>query len=230
MLYQPSSAEIEAVIARSLAKHGNAAPLAVRLERARTYLEQFSSYFSWYDGAWEFTQAADERADYTVSWHACTCPDAKRQRDLISGIPFCKHRLALLAYREICGDAIRQRLLPAGVSYRVLRLDYNAAVIARGDQTLACLADYNDKITTVICGIRYTNRALLPALPVDLHLFSEWLAQARPLSNATRAELLYREQLRNGRTVEEAAQIADALLFAAENDLAVQWEAAHAWD
>ena len=55
----------------------------------------------------------------------------------------------------------------------------------------------------------------MPATPDDLGAFAEWLANARPLSAAAAAGILFNQLVAAGRGRVEAADVADAELCAA---------------
>lgn len=157
---------------------------------------------------------------YNLDFHACTCPDANRTngRDLADGRAFCKHRLALLALREICADHLRDRTLGSyrgsGDYRHHLRHEPNAGhLIDEHGRVLYC-HDAAAHIPAILCAFRGSPRGITPATEQDLAIYAEWLAQARPLSPAAAASVLFRRLIDAGRSREEAAAAADSALIA----------------
>ena len=216
MLYQPTPREIAATVARGMEKHLGCKPLADRLQRAEAILADIGRLY--FDGhAWHCESSTSDEMTYTVSFHGCTCPDASRTRDLVAGRPFCKHRLALLAYREILAGHIQTRCLGTyygSNDYRRLKMAPNAGLLLSQSGALLCCANYYDRGPTPLCHTQYTPRGQTPATEVDLWSFAEWLRRAEAMPSVAQAWQTYDRLLAAGNTDAVAAAAADEALIA----------------
>ena len=66
-----------------------------RWRRAAAILTDPGQLLYWNGADWHCV-SSDGQTEYLVTFHGCDCPDAHRTKDLVEGIAFCKHRLALL--------------------------------------------------------------------------------------------------------------------------------------
>ncbi|MFN8468255.1 MAG: hypothetical protein U0X20_22035 [Caldilineaceae bacterium] len=214
MQYRPTADEIRAIVARGAAKHP---ALASRWARAAAILQDRGQLLYWNGQEWHCL-SSDGQTEYPVSFHGCDCPDAARTKDLVEGVAFCKHRLALLALREICAGHMQSRLIGVyrgSSDYRRLRREPNAGLLITDRGLIVYAAAYEDRAATRLCTVRPTARGIMPAAPADLGAFAAWLANARPLSPAAAAGILFNQLVAAGRSRAEAADAADAELCAA---------------
>ena len=103
---------------------------------------------------------------------------------------FCKHKLALLAYRELMAPHIQVRLVGAvdrQGDRNVARLQPNAALLtgkdADGRPLLAYMSRFEHRAPTPLCAVRWTERGTLPRSEADLAAFARWLALAAPIAS-----------------------------------------------
>lgn len=214
MQYRPTADEIAAIVARGTAKHP---VLEARWRRAAAILTDPGQLLYWNGAEWHCV-SSDGQTEYLVTFHDCTCPDAHRTKDLVEGIPFCKHRLALLGLRDICGGHMQSRCLGTyrgSSDFRRLRCEPRAGLLLTDRGLIVHAADYADRTATSLCAIRSTARGIMPATPADLGAFAEWLATTRPLSAAAAAGILFNQLVAAGRDRVTAAAAADAELCAA---------------
>ena len=217
MLYQPTQREIAAVIARSLEKHPGSKPLADRFQRAESILADIHRLI-WDGESWHCESAGSEEMLYRLNFQACSCPDADRHRDLILGRPFCKHRLALLAYREIISDHIAARSLGTyngSADLNRLRLAPNAGLLLYKTGALLYVTDYADRAPSPLCHTMFTARGTMPKAEIDLAVFATWLTKAQPVPSVVEAWRTYDRAIARGETTVDASMEADEALIAA---------------
>ncbi len=217
MLYQPTPREIRETIARSLVKLPGCKPLESRWPRAAEILADIER-LDWNGRTWHCESSTSEEMTYTVGFHGCSCPDAGRTRDLIAGRSFCKHRLALLAYREILAGQIQERCLGTyngSNDYRRLQMAPNAGLLLDRTGALLYCADYYDHAPTPLCHTQYTPRGNTPKEEIDLWALADWLARADAMPSVAVAWRTYDRVLAAGNGTADAATAADEALIAA---------------
>ena len=222
LLYQPAEEEIVATLDHAASR---APSLRSRLNRAGDLLRAGALHFA--QGEWRCCSAHDPNADpdephrvYRVNFTSCECPDCQARRAEVGGVSFCKHLLALLAYRRICLDHLREHLIgdlgDPLVSQEARRAADAALVTFEGiDRTRPSIfawADARHLRPRCICSLIRTRQDLAFASPGHLGAFAEWLGQAQPLPATLEALMLYRRLRELGFHDEDAAEAADAVL------------------
>jgi hypothetical protein len=211
MQYIPTSEEIDAIVARGITKHPS---LAARWGRAAAILSAAPCPVFWTGSEWICT-SSDGRREYQVGFEYCHCPDSERRTDLVEGVAFCKHRLALLAYREICAYHLQTRCLGtyrSSSDFRRLQRELNAGLLITDKRQVVYCPHAGAHIPTTICIFRSSPRGVTPATPVDLGRFAAWLAYARPLSPTAAASILFNQLVAAGKDRTDAAAAADLAL------------------
>ena len=184
MLYQPTHAEIDAVVRHAIDKHPS---LQGRWERAAALLAAVNANLLWTGDTWKCSSQANHRDLYPVDFHSCGCYDHQVAGAVVKGVPFCKHKLALLGYREIMGAQIAARAVgvySGRADLRRLCLRPNGALLYSQNARPAWVmyaVDARDRIPTRLCIVRWTPLGNAPASESDLFVFSNWLEQATPV-------------------------------------------------
>lgn len=180
-IYRPTPQEIQHIVQRGADKWP---ALATRWQRAADILHDED--LCWSGRTWRSMSQSTASNFYAVDFNGCGCFDFLAEGVRVSGRVFCKHKLALLAYRELMAPHIKHRLIGdigdslrrkrARIYARSLLLTYTGA---DGRVGLTAYADESDKIPTPICAVRYKGeRGILPTTERDLYLFATWLAAA----------------------------------------------------
>lgn len=225
-IYHPTEGEISATLGRAACR---APSLRSRLNRADDLLRSQALRFE--RGEWFCSGGTDPSGDpedlhkvYRVDFGACECPDCTLQRAVVGGASYCKHLLALLAYRRICLDHLQSRLLGSmndPDAYRASRRAPNAALllfdkIEPHSLALYTWADATHMRPRWVCSLARTGGGaehdLVFASPGHLGAFAEWLYRAQPLPPELEALVLYRRLRALGFEEEDAAGAADAAL------------------
>jgi len=185
MLYQPTPAEIEAVVRRGTEKHP---PLAGRWARAAALLAAVNQHLSWDGAAWRCYSQSNGRDAYPLDLHSCGCYDHQVAGATVKGVPYCKHKLALLGYRQILGLQIGARALGTYggcADLERLRSRPNAGLLFSQNGAPAhvlYVADGRDRIPTRLCAVRFAPFGNVPADAADVFVCATWLAQAAALA------------------------------------------------
>jgi len=184
MLYQPTSAEIDAVARSSVERFPF---LASRWTRAAAILDAVNRSLSWDGESWRCSSQTADCRNYPLDLHSCACRDCQEAGATVKGIAFCKHKLALHGYRRILGQQIDARTLGvysgrADLDRLRSRPNNGLLFTQRAAPGLALyLADRYDHIPTRLCAVRYTAQGNVPDTEADLFASASWLAQAVPL-------------------------------------------------
>ena len=225
-IYHPTEEEIVTTLGRAACR---APSLRSRLNRSGDLLRGHALRFE--RGEWFCDCGADSNGDpedlhkvYRVDFGACECPDCRAQRAMVGGAAYCKHLLALLAFRRICLDHLRGHLLGSmndPSAFRASRQAPNSALllfdkIEPHSLALYAWADAAHMRPRWVCSLARTKGGsegdLAFASPGHLGAFAEWLSQAQPLPPQLEALVLYRRLRALGFEEEDAAGAADAAL------------------
>lgn len=215
LLYEPTENEIVTTLGHAAAR---APSLRSRLERAGDLLRTGALF--WDGNGWRCRSERETGLVYTLDFHACDCPDHQSGRAAVHEMVYCKHTLALLAYREICIAHLRERKigdLHDHLAAQAARRAANAALLSNctGDGRSTALFAWRDARRLrpeCICAAVATVRGLAPQDEGHLAAFAAWLGQAAPLPPDLEAEQLYRRMVSLGFSEEDAAGVADSAL------------------
>lgn len=182
-LYRPTALEIDHIVRRGADKWPQ---LASRWQRAAEILHDGDPF--WSGRTWRCMSQTDPSQFYAVDFSGCGCHDFLAEGVQVRGRIFCKHKLALLAYRELMAPHIKNRLCGdiGNSSHRQRARTYARTLLLTytgpdGRAGLTAYADERDKIPTPVCAVVYKGeRGILPATEVDLYRFAEWLGGADP--------------------------------------------------
>lgn len=218
-MYYPTAPEIQAMITRGITKNTG---LATRFQAAEKIL--LASHLYWHEGAWRADSSKNPDQSYTVSATTCTCPAAIHKPDMP-----CKHRLALLTFRQLLADHLNARITGdsrfSGDRKRA-SLAPNERILTDtiGKTPLACTYIHGHRFARPICRIRKDlrqNRWVFQS-ETDVKLFADWLGDAHPLRStepdfheadaAAEALAIYTAARARGLSMTEAAEIADCAL------------------
>jgi hypothetical protein len=231
LLYHPSDEEISSTLGRAACR---APSLRSRLNRAGDLLRAGALYFE--GGLWRCAGSGDPDADapaahpvYTLDCGACDCPDCIARRAVVGGVAFCKHLLALQAYRSILLDHLRERIigeLPQACAREEARRAANAALLLSPGAdpqhpALFAYADSRRLRPSCICSLFRGGGDLAFTSAGHMGLFAEWLAKAQPLPAELQALVLYRRLRALGFHEEDAAEAADSVVDLASGTMPV---------
>jgi hypothetical protein len=178
MLYRPTVAEIDAIIHQGITKQPH---LTERYQRARDILLD-DGLFTIHDD-WYCASQTTSKLSYTVNG-ACTCPDYQKGGGTIQGHIFCKHRLALEAYRHLLEGHLEQRLM-GNAKFRIdldrSRLSPNTYLLQLWETNRLGTHLDHGRLPQPICSFRWAKRGRTFASDADLAHFATWLATAQPL-------------------------------------------------
>lgn len=104
-LYRPTTGEILAIIQQGIDKHPQ---LRERYQRAAEILH--NDHLDVVNGYWLCASQSRGAAAYSVNG-SCDCADYRNAGAVVHGRIFCKHKLALEAYRRILEQHLAQRLI-----------------------------------------------------------------------------------------------------------------------
>lgn len=194
-LYTPTAQEIDQAIETAVETARGLAPaLWPQLIRARNILH--AGDLLWHEGGWCCRSHTEGAAAHALDFVACSCAGWGERQVLIRGEAFCAHRLALLAYCDICLAHLCARRLgmtkdPA--ARQAARSAPNAALLLMrydGGRKLAMVtASPRGLMHVPVCQMAKVDGQLGFASEHDLAAFGTWLAQAQALP-ASPASLL----------------------------------------
>ena len=172
-LYRPCSAEIQPKTAKAIA---NAPHLRTRIERAAQIVLDHD--LRWRDH-WQAGSQSDVRTWYDTDLHGCTCADYIRGQDnLFQGRPACKHRLALLIYRELLLDHLARMTEGVLTSESIRRQNLGAPIILQlGDSNTLSGGRYNGVSLMIRFAYNPIRQRRHFKTEVDMAHFAAWLHQ-----------------------------------------------------
>jgi hypothetical protein len=178
MLYQPTSAEITAIIEQGIAKQPT---LSDRYRRAADILNQHNLYTT--ADEWFCTSQSQPNHSYAVNG-TCTCPDYQSAGAAVQGHIFCKHKLALEAYRRILERHLEQRII-GNAKFRsdreLSRLSPNTYLPQLWETNQLGSHSQHGQLAKPVCAFRWSPRGRTFASDADLARFATWLATAHAL-------------------------------------------------
>lgn len=193
-LYQPTHAEI----ALALDASGVRLPeLQHRMEIAGRLLANETLY--WKGSSW-YSLMGDAFSDYrpscAVNFRRCSCIDHEARLATIGGVSFCKHKLALLALRQICIAHLNARVVGSyhyPPAREAARRHANAALLSftmsvSAPPSIWTWADAADAGPQMLCDVTITPHGLAPADEFALWVIADWLGQAQPLPPGSAAQ------------------------------------------
>ena len=186
MLSQPTPAEIESVFARGRAALPHAAK---RFDAALQYMDAVNLFFS-FDDTWRVLSQSEPGMTYTVTNHTCTCANWMHHGAALTQRYYCKHLLAIHAYRRILTDQMDRRIL--GDWQYTSDRDHCAnhpgsMIIVRNSYASASVRSFverTDRAPRHVCTVQPTNPnkpagelcTWRPADATEYHRFALWLA------------------------------------------------------
>jgi hypothetical protein len=177
-LYRPTLLEVEHQVQHAVAKQPL---LTTRWRRAGELLHADALW--WNGHTWRCDSQSHERTVYSVDFTECGCHDHHAAGVTIQGVAYCKHRLALLGYREIAGAQIMPRYcgaLPYKADRSACRAAANAGLLL-DKRTLLYWRRWEDHAPTKLCTVAFTARGPRPSTEADLYAFARWLGQAEAM-------------------------------------------------
>jgi len=185
-IYQPTPAEIASVFARGRAALPHAAR---RFDAAHDYMDAVNLFFS-FDDTWRVLSQSEPGIAYTVTNHTCACADWQNHGATLSQRYYCKHLLAIHAYRRILTDEMNRRILGDWqyTSDRDHCANYpGSLIIVRNSYAAATVGSFADRRARApkhICTVQPTNPnnppgelcAWRPANATEFHRLALWLA------------------------------------------------------
>lgn len=195
MLYRPTPAEITAIIAQGIEKNPT---LTSRYRKAEQILladDLFARSGEWFCTSQSGVPGLPSQA-YSVNG-SCSCPDYQHAAAQVKGHVFCKHKLALEAYRRILNRHLEQRLI-GNAKFRSdngrSRLAPNTYLLHLWDSNHIGTHRDNGRVPQALFAFRWSPHGRTFATDADLAAFAGWLATANKLPTldpmATDAELM----------------------------------------
>lgn len=181
-IYKPTEVEVMSMMRRSLEKLPQ---MKEQWQKAVQLLLEESLW--WSNKTWKCTSQSNPAHAYNVNFTSCTCEDFATHAQVVHEKAYCKHKLTLLAYRELMAVHIKNRFAgdaEDSSSRRRARAFAKSLLLGSvtpdGRPIIEAYADHRDKIPTVICAVTYKLRGILPKTESDLYKFARWLAEAEP--------------------------------------------------
>ena len=173
-MYHPTQSEIIEALATPWEKWPH---LRTRLARAQQILTDFDLHYRPGGGFMVDSQSDGTRA-YTVSFDGCNCYDYTRRGAVADGRAFCKHYIAVLAYREIMAAKLAEIEIVPMVGASARAIARHAAPVLMQEHNHAILhGATHARLITI--RFRYDHRAdrRTFATPEDLAVFADWYAE-----------------------------------------------------
>jgi hypothetical protein len=177
MIYRPSANEITTIIEQGIAKHPS---LTDRYRRAAELLH--NDALETINGYWLCASQSGNSAPYSVNG-TCDCPDYQRQNASLHGHIFCKHKLALEAYRRILEGHLARRFI-GNTKFRHeaarSRLHPNTYLLQLWDTNQLGTHQAHGQLPVTVCTFHWAKRGRALNDQALAH-FAEWLATANPI-------------------------------------------------
>lgn len=182
-LYRPDLVAVEHLVQAAAARQPL---LATRWRRSGDLLHAAALW--WNGRTWRCDSQSDAQSAYSVTFAGCSCHDHHAAGAVVNGVAYCKHRLALLAYRELAGAQVMPRYcgrLRFLSDRSICRAATNAGLLME-KRTLLYWRFWEDHAPTSLCKLTFTARGPRPATAADLAALAHWLGQAEPMPVARR--------------------------------------------